>query len=102
MKPRRAARRRKPGTMIVTACLGRHRKAADAADRQRTKARDRKRRERERKKDDGNVVRVPVTVDYELGCRLVREGVLDEWDMENRDAVAAALQAYLDLKQQYE
>jgi hypothetical protein len=99
----RAARReREPGVIPVTACLGRDRKAADAADRRRALARDRKRRERDRKKDDGNVVRVLVTVDYDLACELVDKGFLEEWNMEDRAAVTAAAQKWFDVRKQYE
>ncbi len=96
-------RDREPGLIPITAILGRPRDAhTDAADRRRAKTRDRKRRERRRKKGDGNVMTVSIVVDYALACELADAGFIGDWDLEDRAAVKAALQAYLDQRKKYE
>jgi hypothetical protein len=93
---------REPGVIPVTACLGRDRKAADAADRKRAKTRNRVRELRRRRNGDKDVFRVRITVDYALASELVGKGFLAEWSMEDRTAVQTALQTYLDQCGQYD
>jgi hypothetical protein len=96
------AARREPGSMIIAACLGRDRKAADAADRRRAKARARKRKQRRRQKGDRHTFTVPITVDFTLASELADRGFIGDWDLEDRAAVQVALQTYLDQRKKYE